>query len=201
MTLNRRVCFTVFLFLVQILILSTSMFLKGSCASENREVEFNIIDSGDISGYLGEAYFVVRTEDEWESLWEIHTAPQLHPPKIPEVDFLNNVVVCAFMGKRPTLGYSISIEKIWTDGERVHVEVIKCSPPEDFALAEVITCPYVIVSMETTDLDFVFHVIEDGKIVDYVLPEFSGTAYMLLIIFLSVALVALKFSKFVRVYE
>jgi hypothetical protein len=40
------------------------------------------------------------------------------------------MVICAFMGQRPTTGYSIDIERIWTDGEKVFVEVVKRRPPE-----------------------------------------------------------------------
>jgi len=160
-------------------------------------MEFEIIESGDISGYCEEAYFVVKTESEWEIIWEKHTVLQASPTLSPDVDFSKNVVICAFMGRCPTAGYAISIERIWTDGEQVHVEIIKSSPPEEFAVAQVITCPYMFASIEKLDLPFVFHVAEkNGAVTDYVLPEFSAATYLLVVfIALSAAIIALKDLK------
>jgi hypothetical protein len=173
------------------------VFLNGGYASENQEVNFEIIDSGYISGYCEEAYFVVRTESEWEMIWERHTILQEPPPSCPNVDFSKNVVICAFMGRCPTAGYSIYIEKIWTDEEQVHVEIFKRSPSGDLVVAEVITSPFVIASLEKIDLQFVFHVAEEnGTTTDYVLPEFSTATYLLVAFAsLSVALIALKHTR------
>ncbi|MBS7621052.1 protease complex subunit PrcB family protein, partial [Candidatus Bathyarchaeota archaeon] len=48
------------------------------------------------------------------------------------------------MGQRPTTGYSIDVERIWTDGEHIFVEVVRRDPPEGFVVGEMITCPYVM---------------------------------------------------------
>lgn len=58
---KRELCLTVFLLLLMLGV----AFLNGGYASESQEVKFEIIESGDISGYGEEAYFVVRTESEW----------------------------------------------------------------------------------------------------------------------------------------
>lgn len=127
-------------------------------------------------------------------IWERHTILQEPPASCPDVDFSENVVICAFMGRCPTAGYAICIEGIWTDGELVHVEIIKGSPPEDFAVAQVITCPFIIASIESIDLHLVFHVAEeDGTTTDYVLPEFSATTYLFVVLAaLSAAIAAFK---------
>lgn len=193
MTKKHELCLAV---LLSILMLGI-VFLSGSYASESQEVEFEIIEGGDISGYCEEAYFVVRTESEWEIIWEKHTIIREPPIPCPDINFSKNVVICAFMGKYPTAGYAISIERIWTDGGQAHVEIIKSSPPEDFAVAQVITCPYMFALLEKIDLQFVFHVAEkNGAVTDYVLTEFPTAIYaVLILVAFSVAIVALKSIK------
>ncbi len=181
--------------LILILIVSVfSVFVSEGVASEGRELEFEILEMGYISGYGEEAYIVVRTEAEWENVWEKHTVIQVSPEPLPEVNFSTHMLVCAFMGKRTTSGYSITIERIWDDGEAIHVEVVKRGPPEDFVVAQVVTCPYVIVLMERTDLHFVFHVVsENGETVEYVLDEFHTVALIIMLLtVLCVMFVALR---------
>ncbi len=168
-----------------------------SYASENFEIEFEVIGIGDMSGYCEEAYLVVRTETEWEAIWEKHTLSELSATPHPRIDFTGSIVVCAFMGRRPTAGYSISIQRIWTDGKQVHVEIAKSSPPEDFAVAQVITCLFTFAMLEKTDLHFIFQATEENwSTNEYVLPEFSTITHVLLtLVILSAAIVKMKFSK------
>ena len=190
MRLKSKLCLVGFLAL---LLLSTFLFIKGSQASENREVGFAIISQGDISGYGEETYLVVRTEAEWEDVWKKHTVSCLSPTSYPEIDFSGNIVICAFMGRRSTSGYSISIERIWADEERMHVEIAKYGPLENFTVPEIVTYPYVFASLERTELDFIFSVTgEDGTINEYILPEFPTMACMLIaFIALSMVIVVL----------
>jgi hypothetical protein len=108
------------------------------------------------------------------------------------------MVVCAFMGQRPTTGYSIDIERVWTDGEKVFVEVVKRRPPEGLVVCEMVTCPYVMVLVERTEMHFVFQVVdENGETSDYVMSELPSAKFTLLIfVFLLSAAVTLKIKKF-----
>lgn len=179
-------------FLVLLMLGTTSLIIEGSQASTEQDVQFKVIDWGDRSGYTEETYLIVRTEAEWAKAWEKHTA--LHIPKTqhPKIIFSRNIVICAFMGKCPTTGYSISVERIWTDGERIHVEIAKYSPPKN-AIGQVVTHPYVFTSLERTDLEVVFRVTEeDGTINEYILPEFPMVTFALIaFMVLSAAMVAL----------
>ncbi len=194
MRLKCEACLVLFLSILILVVSVFSVFVGEGVASEGRELEFEILEMGDISGYGEEAYIVVRTEAEWENVWERHTVIQVSPEPLPEVNFSTHMLVCAFMGKRTTSGYSIAIEGIWDDGETVHVEVTKYSPPEDFVVAQVLTCPYVIVLMERTDLHFIFTIAdENGAISEYVLPEFPSI--LMFITFIAVAGVFILLRK------
>lgn len=181
-------------FLALLLLSSTSSILKVSKTLENRDLEFQVIDQGYISGYCEETYLVVRTEDEWAEVWEKHTTLHMVKMPYPEIIFSENIVVCAFMGERCTTGYSISVERIWTDEERIHVEITKCKPPEDAIVGEAFTYPYVFASFKRTELEIVFNITEeDGTIKEHILPEFTMVAITLTaFLFLSAVMVALK---------
>jgi len=160
-------------------------------ASE-REVHFEILERGDFSGYGEEAYIVVTNEYEWITLWEKHILLREPKEPLPSIDFSRSLVVCAFMGKCPTTGYSIDIKRIWTDGEQVFVEVVKCGPHEGFAVGEMITCPYVMALTEKTDMPFVFQVLDVGNGTAAMLAEFSSSAVMTLIVVLGCFAIFIK---------
>lgn len=180
-------------FLALLLLGAASLIIKDSQASEKKDVEFEVIALGDQSGYDEESYLVVRTEVEWAKVWEKHTALYMPATPYPEIAFSENMVICAFMGKRPTTGYSISVERMWTEERRMCVEITKSSPQKNVIVGEVLTYPYVFASLERTDLEVVFNVIEEnGMISEYTVPEFPMMAFTLTaFMVLSVAMVAL----------
>ncbi|MFP3985216.1 MAG: protease complex subunit PrcB family protein [Candidatus Bathyarchaeia archaeon] len=183
--------------LAMLLLIALSAFFDASEASKNLEMPFEVIDWGNMNGYCEETYIVVRNEAEWEGVWEKHTLLESPPRSLPEINFSRNIIVCVFMGKCPTAGYKISIDRIWTDGEFVHVEIVKSRSSNDLAVAQIITRPFIIASLNSTNLHFVFHVAEEyGVTTDYILPEFPEARYLLvLFVALSAAIIASKSLK------
>ncbi len=178
--MRRKDAFYFTVFLALLLIVTFPHTHVISEASKSQDLEFEVISCGDISGYVEEAYVLVKDEVQWAEVWKKHTGPYVNEMPCPEIVFSEKMVVCAFMGERHTAGYRISVEKIWADEEKVHVEIVKDAPPKDSVVAQVLTYPYVFVSLERTDADVVFHVTEEsGAIVDYVLPEFPLVSYVL----------------------
>jgi hypothetical protein len=157
----RLKCKVGLLFLIALLVLSTSFFKSGYSNGE-KEIAFQILEKGDVSGCCEEEYIIVWNEDEWSGIWNRHTLIREPAEPPPEIDFSNFMVVCAFMGQRPTTGYSIDIERIWTDGEKVFVEVVKRRPPEGLVVCEMVTCPYVMALVERTEMHFVFHAVDEN---------------------------------------
>ena len=194
MEFKKGICPSVFLMLLALG--ATSFILKESQASESYDLEFEVIDSGDLSGYCEEEYLVIKTEVEWTSVWEKHTVLCMHlctgRPPCPNVDFSEKTVICVFMGERPTLGYDISIESIWVEEERVHVDVVKRSPPKEYSGGQALTYPFMLVSLEKADFEVVFHVTEEtGTDIEFSLPEFPTMTFTLtLLVMFSVAMVA-----------
>ncbi|MEM2280604.1 MAG: protease complex subunit PrcB family protein [Candidatus Bathyarchaeia archaeon] len=150
------------------------MFALGCGRASGQEIKFEILEKGDCSGYCEEAYIVVKTEAEWVKIWERHTFIRMPHEPPPCINFSRSLVVCAFMGKRPTTGYSINIERVWTDGEHVYVKVVKQSPYEGLVTCQMVTCPYVMILMEKMDIPFVFWIVdENGETGKHKLTEYS----------------------------
>jgi hypothetical protein len=159
--------------IILILVISCAVWMiEPNPALMEQELPFQIIASGGLSGNSEEEYLVIRTNTGWEALWTKHVIFVMPPPPAPGIDFSSELVVCAFMGERSTGGYSISIEQVWAYKGEIHVEVVKHSPPPDTAVVQVVTFPYVFVSMEKTAMDFTFDVTdEDGRNSSYQLPR------------------------------
>jgi len=191
MRFKYEFCLAVFLALLVLGI--TSVIIEGSQASTKQDVEFEVVDWGDQSRYNEETYLVVKTEAEWAEVWAKHTASHMPTTPYPEINFSKNMVICAFMGKRPTTGYSISIRRIWAEGERIHVEIAKSDPPENLVVSEVITYPYVFASLERTDWRVIFTITEeDGTVNEVAIPEFPVMTFALTaLMVLSAAIIAL----------
>jgi hypothetical protein len=191
MRLKYEFCLAGFLALLVLGI--TSVIIEGSQASTKQDVEFEVVDCGDQSGYNEETYLVVKTEAEWAKVWAKHTALYMHTTPYPEINFSKDMVICAFMGKRPTTGYSISVRRIWTEEERIHVEIAKSDPPENLMVSEIITYPYVFASLERTDSEMIFTITEEnGTVNEVTIPEFPVMTFTLTaFIVLSAAIVAL----------
>lgn len=194
MKFKKGMCLSVFLMLL--VLGATSLILRDSHASESHDLEFEVIDSGDLSGYSEEEYLVIRTEVEWVNVWEKHTALCVDMctgrPPCPSVDFSEKMVICVFMGERPTLGYDISIERIWVEKERVHVDVVNRSPPEEYLGGQALTYPFMLVSLVKTDVEVVFHANKESEASTYFsAPEFPTTPFtLILLVIFSVAMVA-----------
>jgi hypothetical protein len=53
-----------------------------------------------------------------------------------------------FLGTRPTTGYSVEIARVERDGDALVVTYRERRPPPDVMLAQMITMPYQLVSID-----------------------------------------------------
>ncbi len=196
MRLRRKLFLIIFLSLST---LSTSAKALGNVeASEDRQLDFEIFDRGEVSGYGEETCLVAKTVEDWIHIWENHTRPYLSTPNILDVNFSENMVACAFMGRCSTAGYSICIEKAWVEENVIYIEVVKHNPLEGLLVAQVLTFPYVFALLPQSDLEVVFVVVGDEESgSDKVLPEFSA-ALLVLAAFTSISAVTALLARRTR---
>jgi hypothetical protein len=106
-------------------------------------ISFTTIASGTSSRIEEPRQVVIRTADEWQTLWKSHKAEAT----APAVDFAQSAVVAIFLGSRSTAGFSVKITAIRKEGDKAIVEYTEGTPRPDLMVAQVITAPFHIVKV------------------------------------------------------
>jgi len=131
------------------------------------------------SGYEEGGYFVIKDQETWEAVWEIHASIhmsyEMDPVPCPEVDFTKEQVIAAFMGSCSSTGYSIEITDIRVSKEGIVVYADRHRPGEGCIVGWMLTAPFHIVKMQKTnpgqDIVFEFNDIVYGMDLLIDLPE------------------------------
>ena len=107
-------------------------------------VEFSVVAYGAMSAYEGgRRVEIVTNEEDWRQVWA--TIGGGRPA--PEVNFATRSVIVVYQGQKPTGGYSVSVEEIRRDGTVLAVRVNERRPASDSVTTQVITSPFVAVSV------------------------------------------------------
>ena len=83
---------------------------------------------------------IVRSADEWRTLWTAHSTE-----RIPTIDFSRFVVAGVFLGTRPTAGYTVEIVRVRQEGTVTTVEYREQRPASDAFTLQVLTQPFHLV--------------------------------------------------------
>jgi hypothetical protein len=156
---------------------------EAAFAPHGHQYDFVTITQGTVSGYglYGSGYeqggyFVIKDQETWEAVWEIHTQYEIDPVACPEVDFTKEQVIAAFMGSCPSTGYSVQVTDIRVSQGDTVVYVDRYHPGEGVIVGWMMTAPFHIVKMQKTspgqDIVFEFNDITYSG-VDVGLPELS----------------------------
>jgi hypothetical protein len=100
---------------------------------------------------------VIKTADQWKTVWTKTHAFMTPAPPMPPVDFDKQMVLAVFMGQKPSGGHAIEITKVVPAGQGLTVHVKETKPgPGDITTA-VITSPYyfAVVPKVAGDVKFV----------------------------------------------
>jgi len=116
-------------------------FRRGN-PGQDGSLEFQTILSGTYS--LADTFYVelITDENQWENAWLIAKGRVDPLPEKPTVDFDRQYVIAAFMGARPSSGYSIEISSVEKAGRKLRVYVTKYETP---GMLTVITSPFYLV--------------------------------------------------------
>jgi hypothetical protein len=87
---------------------------------------------------------VVRTQREWESLWQRLGSGEPRPP----MDFGKKMIVGVFLGSRPTAGYRVDIVEVASQGDAVVVRYTERKPAPGRMVAQIVTAPFHLVSCD-----------------------------------------------------
>ena len=106
-------------------------------------VAFATVAMGTTSYIDSSRQVVVRSANDWTTLWNSHNPQQ----PAPAVDFGQHVVVGVFLGSRPTAGFGVTITAVKTKSGRAVVEYAERRPGPGSLVAQVITSPFHLVSI------------------------------------------------------
>jgi hypothetical protein len=106
-------------------------------------VPVTTINTDRMSGIDAAQQIVVRTEVEWNALWQKHAPGR----PAPSIDFAKNMVVAVFLGSRPSAGYAVQITDVVNEGNALIVRWEESRPAAGTSAAAVMTAPAHLVSV------------------------------------------------------
>jgi hypothetical protein len=126
--------------------LAAALALIGVAAVPADPVPFKTLDAGD-QGIESKRDVTVRTAAEWTALWKELGSGK---PR-PTVDFAKSTVLGVFLGSRPTAGFGVAIETIDRQGSELVVTYRERRPSPTDMVAQMLTAPYLLVTIEKFD--------------------------------------------------
>src|SRR5439155_18946799 len=106
---------------------------------------------GFVSGMHEPAQVVIRSRDEWVSVWGRHVRAQGRPPSAPPVDFSRDMVVGVFMGERGTGGYEIEITRVERADSQLRVYQRSRDPEPGAMVIQMLTQPDHVLKLRRLD--------------------------------------------------
>lgn len=121
-------------------------------------VRLEEIDQGQQGAIVDGTREVLRDQEAYGSFWRQLHASESSVPDLPEVDFDTQIVVAVVLGQRPTGGYSVEVDEVLTteSGNPVQVQYTESIPGDGCAVQQVLTSPYVLVTVETQGQNVTF---------------------------------------------
>jgi uncharacterized protein (DUF885 family) len=115
-----------------------------TAAEEAKPVEFSLLATGTMSAHEdGRAVELITDEAAWRRAWEKIGGGR----PLPDVSFDTRAVIIAYQGQQRTGGYSVEITGIKRTGTVLAVSVNERRPASGDVTAQVITSPFVAVSI------------------------------------------------------
>lgn len=114
------------------------------------EVVFDTIDKGTQSGYNKRASVLIKDQQKWEEIWNLHTSNLDQVPRIPEIDFKTEMAIAVFRGEFPSSGYSTEVASVVNKNGRLLVIVNETDDINGMVL-DVITYPFHIIKLKRSD--------------------------------------------------
>jgi uncharacterized protein (DUF885 family) len=123
-------------------------------------VEFSVLATGAMSGHEGgRTVELITNENEWRRAWSVVGGGR---PR-PEINFATRACIVVYQGQRPTGGYSIEVEEIRRDGTVLAVKTRERRPAFGDVTTQVITSPFVAVSVTRPPQGASVSLTDDGR--------------------------------------
>ena len=91
-----------------------------------------------------EARLVVRDSAMWALVWRRVIGERRPGPSLPRVDFGTNLVLVVAQGSRSSTGYSITIDSVVSEGQRMRAYVRSSAPGAGCIVGRAVTHPIYV---------------------------------------------------------
>lgn len=126
--------------------------IPGQARAQEGALDIRPLFTESYSGIDTALRVVVKEPDRWRELWAQVAGQRTPAPPIPAVDFAEEMVLVAAMGRRGTGGYSIAIDRVQRDDEAIVATVVETSPGPGCMLTQALTAPVTAVKLPRSDL-------------------------------------------------
>ena len=117
----------------------------GADEDRTNVADFSVLATRTVSRYEGARKVELITDEaDWRRVWALLGTTDR---PAPEVNFATRAVLVVFQGRQPTGGYSIEVAEIRRVGTVLAVKVNKRGPAFGDVTTQVITSPFVAVSV------------------------------------------------------
>lgn len=120
-------------------------------ASPAASPRWTLIEESDQGGPDAPGDKLITTQTELAALWkQLHRNIVQGAPECPKVDLAGRSVAAVYMGQKSTGGYGLKVTGVSDPDAKtgtVAVTVCESAPPADSMSIEVITSPYVLISI------------------------------------------------------
>lgn len=95
---------------------------------------------------------VINTQKEWQTFYDQLTEGLVFivPELPPQIDFEQYQVITGGLGKRPTGGYAVVVDRVDELSDALYVSVLEVTPSKDCVLTQAITHPSTAIMIKKT---------------------------------------------------
>ena len=114
---------------------------------------WRVIESGAYSHIEEATRTVIQSQEDWHKWWIRHNTITEHidgkeiKPAPPPVDFTEESVLTATMGRRSTGGYAIEFVRIHHEGDTLVATLHMTAPGPEDMVTMALTAPYTIIAI------------------------------------------------------
>ena len=109
---------------------------------------WTVLLSGQQCGIEVAKNVLVKTQTDFDKLWNDFKTDQPDQPDKPKVDFQSKWVIASFLGNVSSAGHSIEIKSVTNEKDETIIYMLHKRPGPDCISAQVIESPYLLVSID-----------------------------------------------------
>ena len=132
--LKKRLSGLLLVILLLVMAEASGCSLERGKNSSKKEVDFTIVKSEDIPEQL-KKQIDMKMKDEFDLTYSDG----------------NNMYIVSGYGEVPTGGYSITVEELRMDSNKIHVRTKLHAPEESNDIVQEFSCPYIVIKLEDND--------------------------------------------------